>query len=364
MSHRSRFGLMSLAVMPLVLVVGRADARQAQPPFLDLFFHAPWMPHAARKPAARSRPSRKKETERELYRELHRMPPPLAAPGLEPRPRIVSPPLPPRRPSELAAKAEAPARIRTSALAPGGLAPEGLAPGGELDSKVQRELQRVLPQSDAVPESIACAERLAKIAHYRPLPRRTVDAQCAAVDLVQLDRIIMPDRSTVTFAPAPTLQCGMAEAVAEWVRSDVAGATAELGAPLAAIADNDSYHCRPRNNVAGAKLSEHGKGNALDVTAVKLRNGRVLNLTDRRVAKPFRERMRADACARFSTVLGPGDPYHADHIHLDLAQRSNGYKICQWDVLEPMEVAKAVPLPPRRPAALTKVETKRQLRRQ
>ena len=46
--------------------------------------------------------------------------------------------------------------------------------------------------------------------------------------------------------------------------------------------------------------------------------------------------MRALACARFTTVLGPGsDGYHEDHIHLDLAERSHGYRICQWNVLDP-----------------------------
>ena len=42
-------------------------------------------------------------------------------------------------------------------------------------------------------------------------------------------------------------------------------------------------------------------------------------------------------CARFSTVLGPGsDGYHEDHIHLDLMERRNNYKICQWDVWDPL----------------------------
>jgi len=41
--------------------------------------------------------------------------------------------------------------------------------------------------------------------------------------------------------------------------------------------------------------------------------------------------LKESACARFSTVLGPGsDGYHEDHVHLDLAQRRGGYKICQW----------------------------------
>jgi hypothetical protein len=42
-------------------------------------------------------------------------------------------------------------------------------------------------------------------------------------------------------------------------------------------------------------------------------------------------------CARFTTVLGPGsDWYHEDHVHLDLAERRSGYRICQWEVWEPL----------------------------
>jgi len=43
-------------------------------------------------------------------------------------------------------------------------------------------------------------------------------------------------------------------------------------------------------------------------------------------------------CARFVTVLGPGsDWYHEEHIHLDLMERRNSsYRICQWNVWEPL----------------------------
>jgi hypothetical protein len=64
-------------------------------------------------------------------------------------------------------------------------------------------------------------------------------------------------------------------------------------------------------------------------------------------------------CARFSTVLGPGsDWYHEDHIHLDLMERHNNYKICQWDVWDPLpQIAPLLPAgrpdeaPPREVAA-------------
>jgi hypothetical protein len=58
-------------------------------------------------------------------------------------------------------------------------------------------------------------------------------------------------------------------------------------------------------------------------------------------------------------VLGPGsDWYHEDHIHLDLAQRRNDYRICQWNVWDPLpQVAPLLPAerpeeaPPREVAA-------------
>ena len=36
-------------------------------------------------------------------------------------------------------------------------------------------------------------------------------------------------------------------------------------------------------------------------------------------------------------MLGPGsDGYHEDHIHVDLAQRRSDYRLCQWDVRQPI----------------------------
>ena len=100
------------------------------------------------------------------------------------------------------------------------------------------------------------------------------------------------------------------------------------------------FECRGRNRVPGAKISEHGKANALDVRALKLANGKAIELTDVNVDKAFREDLRKTACGRFSTILGPGsDGYHEEHIHFDLIERRNNYKICEWDVLDAAEMA-------------------------
>ena len=65
-----------------------------------------------------------------------------------------------------------------------------------------------------------------------------------------------------------------------------------------------------------------------------------MELTGPGVVKSLREKLRQSACARFSTVLGNGaDAYHDSHVHLDLIERSNHYRICQWDVLDVAETA-------------------------
>ena len=77
--------------------------------------------------------------------------------------------------------------------------------------------------------------------------------------------------------------------------------------------------------------------------ALKLADGTTIRLTDAGVSKSLRTKLRDSACEHFSTVLGNGaDAYHDTHVHIDLMERSNHYKICQWDVLDPAETAALV----------------------
>jgi hypothetical protein len=212
-----------------------------------------------------------------------------------------------------------------------------------------------------------CQLRLAKIATFKPLPLLAGPGECGATDAVAMDGVLLPDHATVVLAPPATLRCTMAEAVAVWLREDVASAALKLGGPLRGVDNYDSYECRGRNRVRGATLSEHGRANALDIRGFKLANGELIGLTDVNVPKDWREAVRATACARFSTVLGPGsDGNHEQHIHVDLADRQGGYKTCEWDVREPVKQAEKpapatepndakleepVPLPRPRPVA-------------
>ena len=185
-----------------------------------------------------------------------------------------------------------------------------------------------------------CRSRLAEIAVFKPLPSITGPGDCTATDVVALDAVLLADRHRIALSPVATLRCPMAEAVTHWIRDDVAPTIAALGKSLRSVETLDSFDCRRRNGVTDAKISEHGRANALDVSAFKLANGGAIGLTDASVAKSLREKLRQSACSRFSTVLGNGaDAYHDSHVHLDLLERSNHYRICQWDVLDVAETA-------------------------
>jgi Extensin-like protein C-terminus len=170
--------------------------------------------------------------------------------------------------------------------------------------------------------------------------RSPVPAKCTATDVVNVNAVLLPDNHRVVFSPVVTLQCSMAEVVAHWIRDDVAPTLDALGMSLRGVETLESFGCRSFNGINGAKLSEHGHANALDVSLLKLANGTVIELTNATVSKPLREQLRQTACARFSTVLGNGaDAYHENHVHIDLMQRTNNYKICQWNILDPTEIA-------------------------
>jgi hypothetical protein len=191
----------------------------------------------------------------------------------------------------------------------------------------------------------ACRLRLTEALAIAPsLPPITGPGECGAPDIVRLEAVVMPDHSRVTVAPPAVLRCTMAEAIVSFVREEAAPRALDLGSPLRSVINLASFDCRGRNGIPGAPLSEHGKANALDIAALKLASGRVVGLTDPQTPKDFREDLKQSVCARFTTVLGPGsDGYHEEHVHVDLAERRNGYRLCEWDVREPGSSVAAAP---------------------
>ncbi len=199
------------------------------------------------------------------------------------------------------------------------------------------------PPAPPTPCRLALTEAIAVAPSIAPIQG---PGECGGDDLVRLEAVLLPGGQRVAVKPAAILRCEMASTVADWVRTDLVALAHGLGTVPATLDNFDAFECRGRNRVAGAKLSEHGKANALDVRGIALGNGRFIALTDRAESRELREQLQHAACARFSTVLGPGsDWYHEDHIHFDLAERRNGFRICQWNVYDPLPAAPPLPAP-------------------
>jgi hypothetical protein len=226
-------------------------------------------------------------------------------------------------------------------------APAAAEPGEEAAKETPAEADK--PAGAAAPAAAqpsACRQALTEdIAIAPSVPDIHGPGGCGGEDLVRLEAIVLPNRHRVAVTPPAPLRCKMATALADWVRTDMVALAEKLGSEPSALDNYDSYECRGFNRIPGAHLSEHGRANALDVRGIKLANGRSIELTDRSVPRELRESVRQSVCARFMTVLGPdSDWYHEEHIHLDLAERRNNYKICQWDVLDPLpQVAPLMP---------------------
>ncbi|MGO9390499.1 extensin-like domain-containing protein [Rhodoblastus sp.] len=156
---------------------------------------------------------------------------------------------------------------------------------------------------------------------------------CGIAAPLKLSAIILPDGARVPLEPESLLRCDFAEALADWVREDVAPLARIAGGGLAKILGSDGYECRSRNRISGAIISEHATGNALDLRGFKLQDGRTLLIGSANEDLDFMTQIRDTSCARFTTVLGPGsDGYHQMHLHFDLKARRIGYRICQWDM--------------------------------
>ena len=183
------------------------------------------------------------------------------------------------------------------------------------------------PKSAGVAD--AACERVRAGGHLEATPVAPVAGAggCGIAEPVLLKAVMLADGTRVPLQPPALMRCDLAEVLGEWMRDDVALLALAAGGGLAKVLDADAYACRGRNQVAGARLSEHGRGNAFDFTGVVLRDGRTLTVGAGSAAMAA---WRATACARFTTVLGPGsDGFHESHLHVDLEARRHGGRICQ-----------------------------------
>ncbi|UWQ92691.1 extensin family protein [Rhodobacteraceae bacterium M382] len=145
---------------------------------------------------------------------------------------------------------------------------------------------------------------------------------CGVKDAVRVTSV-----SGVALSQGAIMDCETAAAVKTWVDNAVKPTFKRRG-PVVSMRVAAHYSCRTRNNQPGGKISEHGKGKAIDISAFTMKDGEVITVlkgwregTTRRMLSKIHDR----ACGPFGTVLGPkADRYHQDHFHLDTARHRGG----------------------------------------
>ncbi|WP_371746738.1 extensin family protein [Shinella sp. H4-D48] len=177
----------------------------------------------------------------------------------------------------------------------------------------------------------ACRQRLQKLGvKFRDVPRISRGRSCGIDWPVELSGL----SGGIQIKPAAQVNCQITEAFARWVKAElVPSARMRYLSGVSAIHQMSSYSCRTMNSRRGAAMSEHARGNAIDVGRIVLKSGKSIAIEPKGFFA-FREKgllksVRGDSCKYFSTVLGPGsDRYHKDHFHFDLRVRKSGYRHC------------------------------------
>lgn len=159
---------------------------------------------------------------------------------------------------------------------------------------------------------------------------------CNVSEPVRLLRI-STRHGEVELQDTPLLNCDFARRFAGWVSAEAQDiAMQTVGRPLAQLSTGPGYQCRARNGDGSGKISEHGFGNAVDVTTLTLAGGKVVKVEDALDPRSPDHRLlaalRKSGCGRFSTVLGPGsNDAHAEHFHFDNGRhgKTGTYRICE-----------------------------------
>jgi hypothetical protein len=137
--------------------------------------------------------------------------------------------------------------------------------------------------------------------------------------------------------PAVVLNCQVTLAFAKWVKNELApSARFRYWTGIKTIEPLGGYSCRRMVNSRQAynPISEHAKGNAIDVGKFVLKDGHEIDVRKKGLFS-FREgrllkAVRSDSCNYFTTVLGPGyNPEHWNHFHFDLMSRRGGRGVCK-----------------------------------
>ncbi len=155
-------------------------------------------------------------------------------------------------------------------------------------------------------------------ARYMAIADQSLGNGCSTIGNVQLLGVGVP----ITNVTA--VRCPLARALALWTRETLQPAARDVfGSRVVKIESMGGYSCRNIIGGRGTGRSEHATGNAVDIGAFVLADGRRVSIRQGWNGsdddRTFLRNIRGAACKRFQTVLSPDyNAAHFDHLHFDL----------------------------------------------
>ena len=250
-------------------------------------------------------------------------PPPAARPPTSDEPVSLAPPGNAQPDYVPSAPAYPPARY----------VPRSAAPAVE-----SRSLPDDIPPDADIPPGGSAAVPQQRMAPAYPSPRNAYNAPAyeprepPRLGPAPYNLAAMPQAQ---LTPPATLACPLVAALDRWVTQGVQPAAMRwFGSPVVSIKQISAYSCRAMVGSGTNHISEHAFGNAIDIAAFTLADGRVITVKDGWHGSPeeqgFLHDVQGNACDVFTTVLSPGyNAAHYNHIHVDLMRHYNGRHICE-----------------------------------
>lgn len=248
-------------------------------------------------------------------------------PGQKPQapPPASDVPTPQTKPGETSA---APATEKFGPPAP---SQKDQAPKPPAEQTLEEQHLTIEPETDA--DHAQCTRELQSLGVIFKETTRIDDGNGCGIDKPIIVSEALPG---IKLKPEATLRCPTALALARWMKGSVIPAAAvalpESGG-ITTINQASAYICRLRNSAETGKISEHARGNAIDVASFSFEKGKNVEVRSRRedstLTGAFQRTVSAAGCLYFTTVLDPeSDAAHETHFHLDVIERKGGYRYC------------------------------------
>ncbi|TCS04717.1 extensin family protein [Rhizobium sp. BK418] len=300
--------LAALALLPGARLPRNGPVPQAKP---ETAVEAPAAPEPEKKPQAKEAPKSPQEAAPEQKPET-----PLPAsevPAPQPKPAEI-PPAPPSGKDELP---PAPS--------------EEQKPPTPGEQTLEEQHLTIEPESDA--DHAECTRELQGLGVVFRETSRIDGGNGCGIDKPIVVSEALPG---IKLKPEATLRCPTALALARWMKGSVIPAVSvalpESGG-ITTINQASAYICRLRNSAETGKISEHARGNAIDIASFSFEKGEDVAIRSRRedstLTGAFQRTVSAAACLYFTTVLDPeSDAAHETHFHLDVIERQGSYRYC------------------------------------